>query len=305
MPKPFVNWDEIMKLAMGGRRPFSGGPGGPQRAAGEAPPSPYGMWDKGAPLYDQMAKMEAGYTLNQINCFETSPEDTVLDCGCGPGRIVVPMAKRAKSVTALDTSPKMLEFCAANAKAAGLTNVTTKLLDFNEVEIGKNLEKHDIVICSRSAGLMDLVKLSSMANKLVVSIIWAHGYLSIPAIIGKLFNGMEGVRGPGAGPGFMPPGDRRLGNNIIYNRTYDLGFNPNLKIVEDGFTKNFASREEAYADLFLLRSMFNLEATLPEEQMNIFKTNTDNFLTANADGTVTFLSKTKTVVMWWDPQREE
>ena len=67
-------------------------------------------------FYDQMAKMEARFTLNQINCFDTDPYDSVLDVGCGPGRITVPMASRAKRVTALDSSSKMLEYCMKTLK---------------------------------------------------------------------------------------------------------------------------------------------------------------------------------------------
>ena len=31
--------------------------------------------------------------------------------------------------------------------------------------------------------------------------------------------------------------DRRLGYNVFYNMVYDLGYDPNIKIVTDGFTK--------------------------------------------------------------------
>jgi len=299
MLKPFVNWDEIANLAMGSRRPSP-----PRQEGNEGQGGTYGAWDNQAGMYDQVAKMEAVFTLNQINCFDTSPEDSVLDCGCGPGRITVPMAKRAKSVTALDSSPKMLEICAANAKEAGLTNVTTKLLDFDDIKLGENLERHDIVICSRSAGLNDLVRLSALAKKYVVTVIWAHGYPNIPTTIGKLFEGMEESRSPGA-PQSMPVTDRRLGNNLVYNRVYDMGFDPNLRIVDDGFTKTFASREEAYDDLLRLRAIYRSAQKPAEDQMRIFRSNVDKYLTVNPDGTVTYLSTTKSIVMWWDPQREE
>ena len=58
----------------------------------------------------KMAAMEREYTFAQLDAFDTSPEDTVLDVGCGPGRISVLMAQRAKSVTAIDSSEKMLNF---------------------------------------------------------------------------------------------------------------------------------------------------------------------------------------------------
>ena len=89
-------------------------------------------WDNSAGMYNQMARMEKIYTLNQINAFETTQSDTVLDIVCGPGRIAVPMEQRAKSVTALDSSAKMLAYCQKNAQAAGVTNLNTLLLDWKE-----------------------------------------------------------------------------------------------------------------------------------------------------------------------------
>jgi ribosomal protein L20 len=35
--------------------------------------------------------------------------------------------------------------------------------------------------------------------------------------------------------------DRRLGYNVFYNMVYDLGHDPNIKIVTDGFTKDYAA----------------------------------------------------------------
>lgn len=288
MSKPFINWEELAKLAM------PAPPKRPENAEHKGPKKGYGGWDNQAEFYNRMAKMEAEFTLNQINCFDTSKEDTVLDVGCGPGRITVPMAKRAKSVTSLDASPKMLEFCAANAKEAGLDNVTTKLFDWETEDIA-SLGKFDIVIASRTVALQDLVRLSSLAKKYAAIVIWAYGYPSIPAIVGKLFQGTEdkSVEGP------PQRRDRRLGNNLWYNRVYDLGFDPNLKIVEDGFTRTFENRQQAYEELRKLRP------GLAEDKLPIFKENTDAFLTENPDGSVTFLSRTKSIVLWWKPERQE
>lgn len=288
MSKPFINWEELAKLAM------PAPPKRPEGAENKGPKKGYGGWDNQAEFYNRMAKMEAEFTLNQINCFDTSKEDTVLDVGCGPGRITVPMAKRAKSVTSLDASPKMLEFCEANAKEAGLDNVTTKLFDW-ETEDLSTLGKFDIVIASRTVALQDLVRLSSLAKKYAAIVIWSYGCPSIPEIVGKLFEGTDDR------PMGRPPHnrDRRLGNNLWYNRVYDLGFDPNLKIVEDGFTRTFENREQAYEELRKLRP------ELAADKVPIFKKNTDAFLTENADGTVTFLSKTKSIVLWWKPERVE
>lgn len=292
MKKPFINWDEIAALA---RPPMPK----PEAASGrKGPRRGIGGWDNQAAFYNQMAKMEAGFTLNQINCFDTSPADTVLDVGCGPGRITVPMAKRAKAVTALDASPEMLRFCRENAAAAGLTNVTTKLFDWEDDAAFAGIEQHDIVIASRSVGMGEISKLTSLAKKYAVIIIWSHGCPSIPVITGALF---EGTEEKGEERPLRPPmkRDRRLGNNLLYNRIYDMGYNPNLNVVEDGFTKTYESREAAYEDLMKLRP------GMKADKLAVFQANVDKFLTENEDKTITYLARTQTVVLWWKPEIEE
>lgn len=271
--KPLINWDELRKISM------------PPRPPGEDD----NRWDHAAAMYNQMAAMEKSYTLNQINAFDAAPTDTVLDIGCGPGRISVPMAKKAQSVTAIDTSEKMLGYCEENAAKADVHNLNARLLDWKSAVLGKDLEQHDIVIACRSVGMEDLAKLSSFARKYAVVIAWANAPC-IPDILNDLFEGTEGESIPRK----LPPRDRRLGYNVMYNIVYDLGYDPNIKIVTDGFTKDFANREEAYADL---RQLGNV----PEERMDRFRANVDKWLTENEHGGITFRRETKTFVMWWEP----
>ena len=244
--------------------------------------------DQSANMYNQMIHMEMGYTLNQINCFDTTVNDTVLDVGCGPGRISVLMAQRAKSVTSLDQSGKMLAHCRRNAETAGVKNLQTLQLDWKDAVPG-NPEKHDIVIASRSVGAQDIHKLSSFAKKYAVMIAWANAP-HIPMIINDLF---EGVGEPNHFPGMRI--NRNVGYNVAYNMVYDAGYDPNIRIVTDGFTKDYAAREEAYEDLWKLRE------TAQPKPVPVFKQNVDKWLTANEQGGFTFRRETRTYVIWWEP----
>jgi len=293
--KPFINWDALESM-MRGRMPMpperrgggqGGGDGKPQHGPGQG----IGGWDKSAAFYSKMVQMEKEYTLKQIDCIEIEPGDTVLDVCCGPGRLVVPLAKRAKSVTALDASPKMLELCVEYAKEEGVDDkVTTLLMDWEDKESAMQVEQHDIVISSRSLGLFDMRLLSKLARKYVVLIIWANGQPSIPQIVGALFKGTQ-EEGRGFPPMFQ---DRRLGNNLFYNKAYDLGYDPNVRILDDGYTRVFASRDEAYSELANL-GMFEL----PAGKEDIFRKNADEYLTDNPDGSVTYFAKTGSMVIWW------
>lgn len=92
----------------------------------------------------------------------------------------------------------------------------------------------------------------------------------------------------------MPkPTDRRIGYNIFYNKVYDMGYDPNCRILDDGYYAVYASREDAYADLKILS-----DQEIVEEAR--YRANVDRFLTENVDGTITFLHKTRSFVLWWD-----
>jgi len=276
---PLINWSELHKLSQ---------PKPPKRDPEDA-----NMWDDAAYMYFKMAAMEREYTGAQLNSFNVTPEDTVLDVGCGPGRIAVPMARRSKNVTAVDSSEKMLLYCDINAQEAGLTNLKTRLLDWRTAEPEVTLEKHDIVIASRSIGMQDIEKLTSFARKYAVMIAWANSPC-IPNILGDLFRGTSSfneMHNP-------RPLDRRLGYNVFFNMVYDLGYDPNIKIVTDGFTKDYADYEEAYADLALLG---NIEAN----EMDIFCSNCDKWLSKNDKEGITFRRETKSFVLWWSPEKRK
>ncbi len=278
-PMPLINWQALASL----NRPPMPKPN----------VSPAEMWDDNAIMYNQMAQMEKEFTLNQINAMPIKDTDHALDCGCGPGRITVPLAQRAGKVTAMDVAGKMLATCQQNVESAGLNNVDFVVQDFNDPDIVAKMPKFDLVICSRSAGLQDLAKLSAMSKGRVAVVIWANAP-SIPCLLDRLFEGclLEEKKRP------MPAQDRRISYNIMYNQAYDLGYEPNISVVEDGFSKIFADKEQAYAELSKLRKM-------DTSKMDIFKSNVDKVLTANADGTFTYLQKTRSAVLWWDVNKAQ
>lgn len=254
----------------------------------ESQTDPGQMWDKAAKMYNQMAAMEKEFTLNQINAIPILKSDTVLDCGCGPGRITVPVAARAKSVTAMDCAPKMLDYCKENVAKSGFNNVQFELLDFNKVTAGKEVAKHDIVICSRSAGLSDLERLTSFANKIVAIICWANAP-SIPPILNDIFKGCskdsEEIK--------TEAPDRRRGYNLMFNEVYDMGYEPNVSIVDDGFTRTFTGYDEAYENIMQL-------GKVDTDKKDVFKNNLNKWLIQNPDGSVTFLRETRSMVIWWE-----
>lgn len=61
-----------------------------------------------------------------VEHLDVQPGMAVLDVGCGPGRVTIPLARRvgpAGSVVAMDVQPGMLERARHKAEAAGLANI--------------------------------------------------------------------------------------------------------------------------------------------------------------------------------------
>jgi len=292
-PNPFIDWEALRSAFMPPMPPVQPMPGkGPGGRAG-APGVPVGPTGpdpaRFADMYNIMAEMEREYTYNQVNCIDVEPGDTVLDIGCGPGRVSCAMAERAKSVTALDINQSCLDYCLNNAKERGLDNVSTVLMDWNDVDPGVNVGRHDIVIASRNPAMFDVRKLNDLASKYAVIIGWANAPC-IPPIIEELFKDTEPERDRPAFPMFRQ--DRRLSYNINWNIVYDMGAEPNIRNVKDGFTKTFDNEDEAVSWLRRIRAF-------EDEYIPVFKKNLEPYMTKNADGSVTFRRETRSFVLWW------
>ena len=100
----FINWDALSKMCF-------------IRPTEDAPYDPAVAWGKVATMYDGMAKLEKEFTLNQVNAMILSKEDSVVDIGCGSGRLSVPIAQRVKPVTSVDVADEMLAKCKEKCKS--------------------------------------------------------------------------------------------------------------------------------------------------------------------------------------------
>ena len=273
-------------------------------------------WDNAADNYDSFVMCELEDTATYLDLIGIEPDDTVLDVCCGPGRIAMLAAERAKSVTGIDLYPKMLEHARANVEARGLANVTFQQIDWNCVLPGQNVAVHDIVIAARNLAMFDVGKLSALARKTVMIQIFADAP-SIPMLQGVLFSGCEdeegrpafggpggpgGQGGPVPGPGGPPMRPRESTSTggrassayfDLFTKAYNAGYDPNVRIMPERFRKSFATREEAYAWVCSLRPA---QAAGNEERV---AANAAPFISDTRDG-VEFCIATKAAIIWWD-----
>lgn len=107
------------------------------------------------------------YVNDFISRMDISGDEVVLDIGCGPGTLAVPLAKKVKQVIAIDFSEKMLEELESYAAREGVDNIKTYHLGWEDD--WSILPKVDIAVASRSIEVQDidaaLSKMSSQATK--------------------------------------------------------------------------------------------------------------------------------------------
>ncbi len=107
------------------------------------------------------------YVNDFISRMNITGDEVVLDIGCGPGTLAIPLAKRVKEVIAIDFSEGMLEELKAYAAREGVTNIKTYHIGWEDD--WSHLPQSDIVVASRSMEVPDieaaLIKMSTFARK--------------------------------------------------------------------------------------------------------------------------------------------
>lgn len=157
-----------MLACSGGRRSVTAAPAGPGsdwaalwrelvgRAAATDPERSAGdYWAGRAEAFDaRMQRYSGGRdALVDLVVSKIEPEDTVLDIGAGTGAWTIPLARRAARVTALDSSPAMLEVLRSKLTAGSVSNVDVRAGSWPEAEAGT----HDHILAIHSVyGTSDL-----------------------------------------------------------------------------------------------------------------------------------------------------
>ncbi|MGA9047113.1 class I SAM-dependent methyltransferase [Sulfuricurvum sp.] len=123
-------------------------------------------WDEKSADMAQ-STINSPYVNDFISRMELSGDEVILDIGCGPGALSIPLAKRVKEVIAIDFSKRMLEELEAYAAREGVTNIKTYHIGWEDD--WSALPPADIVVASRSMEVSDveaaLSKMSAHARK--------------------------------------------------------------------------------------------------------------------------------------------
>lgn len=106
----------------------------------------------------------SSYVDEFISRMDIEGDEVVLDIGCGPGTLAIPLAKKVKTVIAIDFSKKMLNELETFAKKEGVENIITYHLGWDDD--WSSLPNVDISVASRSVEVHDIEKALKKMNKI-------------------------------------------------------------------------------------------------------------------------------------------
>ena len=229
-------------------------------------------WDKKAPSFARRNSSSL-YIEKFIELLDPDPSWSILDIASGPGTLAIPLAKKVKSVSALDFSPVMLQILEQRIKEEGITNITTHQLSWTDDWHKHGIETHDTVIASRALGVDDLrsalEKLNTFAARQVI-------------VTDKVGHG------PFDPDAFAAVGrELRSGPDYIYtlNLLYQMGINATVDFIELERYLPCKSFEEA-TDLY-----FWMFKDLDRDEKKRLKKYVQSITTSTENGTYSVLRK--------------
>jgi predicted TPR repeat methyltransferase len=177
------------------------------------------------------------YISKMLDRIEVKPDWTVLDIGSGPGTLAIPLAQKAKSVTALDISTEMLKRLKTNAANNKLGNIVCVNSSWQDAFENSMVGRHDVVVASRS--LMSGNMQAALTS--IISIAERGVYLTFPII--HLPFDWEVYKAIGREKKKHPP------YVYILNMLYQMGINANVEILYSKVKAQFSGIDQAIEDI--------------------------------------------------------
>jgi SAM-dependent methyltransferase len=247
---------------------------------------PAAIWDKRAAAYQRVTRDEHEATERDLGFLDLRPEDTVLDMGAGTGRLAVPIAGRVARVTALDPSGAMLGVLRERMEQEGQSNYSCVQMRWEEVEIGRDIEPHDVVIAAFSLGFYDLgaalAKIDQAATR-AVYLFWHAGEWRGPEEM-MLYRGVFGEEGTQQ-KGYP---DYSYPVNILH----DAGIYANVSIYPAIWESSYESVDEAVQNWVTMHHP-DLEDRSPVTEFF------SRVLRPDASGRLVHSAVRPTAVVWW------
>lgn len=189
-------------------------------------------WDRRAASFAER-NIDSPFVAQFLSQIRTQPDWSVLDVGCGPGTLAIPLAGQVRQVTALDYSASMLAELEKQAQAKGLANIKTVQASWTDDWQTLSIPRHEVAIASRSLSVDDLKgalrKLDSWASKGVYLVDRVGAGPFDPDLFAAI------------GRDFEPGPDYIFTLNILYT----LGIHAHVDFITLDHRRSYGSQEEA------------------------------------------------------------
>jgi len=210
-------------------------------------------WNKKASSFARRTARSV-YTKKFLDLLQPRKTWSVLDVGCGPGTLALPLAGLVNRVSALDFSPNMLKILRQQARKQKITNISTHELSWDDDWLKNGIAVHDVAIASRSLAVKNLrpalLRLTRHARHAVI----------ITDLVGH---------GPFDPEAFRAVGRKlQTGPDYIYtvNVLYQMGFQACVDFIRIDESRQYASFEEAMDRfIWMFRDITGREQQLLEE----------------------------------------
>lgn len=239
-------------------------------------------WDKKSASFASR-NSDSPFTNLFLEQLPLTPETTVLDIGCGPGTLALPLARKVRSVTAVDFSPGMLELLNQRAQKEHLNNIKTLRCAWEDDWEQKDIGVHDITIASRSLNVKDISGAIDKLNRYAGRYVFIADRISPTPFDPELYRAV--------GRSFQSGPDYIYTLNILYTKN----IHPNVTVIELDKEVHFANLDQA----FLSYSWMIKDLTPKEETL------VRGYLKQNArteqDGSITITrhAPPRWAVIWW------
>ncbi|NLW34448.1 class I SAM-dependent methyltransferase [Syntrophorhabdus aromaticivorans] len=238
-------------------------------------------WEKRSSSARTMIRSDV-YARDFFRIMRPQPEWTILDMGCGPGTLALPLAPLVTHITAADFAQGMLDIVAEECTVRGIRNISIKKLSWEDDWLESGIGKYDVVIASRSLVTDDLreaiTKLDSTARqKVFIVTIAGDGPYDR-----KVFEALGRPLNPG--PDYI----------CSFNVLYQMGIHARVDYIEQN-GRGYESPEEAFG------SMNWMVGDMTPEETTKLKAFIDQHLVFDQGRWMTdYERRTRWAVLWWD-----
>jgi predicted TPR repeat methyltransferase len=239
-------------------------------------------WDQMADIFRLWSEHDE-YPVKILGRIPIEHEWSVLDIGCGMGIIAIAAAIRARQVTALDISSRMLEILKQEARNRHLGNIRYLHRSWESTRVGTDIVPHDVVIASRT-----IIRTGNLQESLEKIDQSAIRYAYVTAWGGEEHGFHQDFRE------VLGYATRKAPEEMyIYNILHRMGIHPNVEQIE---CRNTIVVQDPQQALQCYQVLFELSS----EVVEIARAYLQDHLVRKKDGTwVTPETWTTWSLIWW------